>query len=68
MGLLVTPTVVEDKMKTNPSTTCDKSVPPPDAKALVGEALDDVALVIGGIAALQHLDDDLVWAVVKRLD
>ncbi|HWR49694.1 MAG TPA: hypothetical protein VN428_01210 [Bryobacteraceae bacterium] len=37
-------------------------------ESLAREALDDIALVIGGAAALHQLDDDLVWTVMKRLD
>lgn len=41
---------------------------PKTPETLVREALDDIALVIGGAAAIHHLDDDLVWTVMKRLD
>jgi hypothetical protein len=41
---------------------------PSNVESLVREALADVALVIGSAAALHHLDDDLVWTVMKRLD
>jgi hypothetical protein len=37
-------------------------------ESLVRESLDDIALVIGGAAALHHIDDNLVWSVMKRLD
>jgi len=36
--------------------------------ALVRDAFDDVALVVGGVAVLHHLDDDLTWTLMKRLD
>jgi len=36
-------------------------------ESLVRESLDDIALVIGGAAVLHHIDDDLVWSVMKRL-
>ncbi len=31
-------------------------------------AFDDVALLIGGVAVIHHLDDDLTWTLMKRLD
>ncbi len=37
-------------------------------QTLVRNALDDIAVVIGGAASLHQLDDDLVWSVMKRLD
>lgn len=37
-------------------------------ESLVRGALDDIALIVGGAAALHQLDDDLVWTVMKRLD
>jgi len=37
-------------------------------ESLVRRALDDIALIVGGAAALHQLDDDLVWTVIKRLD
>jgi hypothetical protein len=64
-------------MTTTPSATNPAGPPPPNmpatppascAETLVREALDDIALVIGGAAAIHHLDDDLVWTVMKRLD
>ena len=64
-------------MTTTPSATNPAGPPPPTMPAaapasnpetLVREALDDIALVIGGAAAIHHLDDDLVWTVMKRLD
>lgn len=39
-----------------------------DAENLVREAFNDIALVIGGVAVLHHLDDDLTWTLMKRLD
>lgn len=39
-----------------------------NVERIVRAALDDVAIVIGSAAALHHLDDDLVWTVMKRLD
>ena len=49
----------------------ESAAPPPvksDAENLVREAFNDVALVIGGVAVLHHLDDDLTWTLMKRLD
>jgi hypothetical protein len=37
-------------------------------ESLVRRAMDDIALIVGNAAALHQLDDDLVWAVMKRLD
>lgn len=41
---------------------------PPGQEAIIRDAFDDVALVIGGIAVLHNLDDDLVWTLMRRLD
>ena len=35
---------------------------------LVREAFNQVALLIGGVAVIHHLDDDLTWTLMKRLD
>jgi hypothetical protein len=35
---------------------------------LVRESFNDIALLIGGVAILHHLDDDLTWTLMKRLD
>lgn len=40
----------------------------PDPETLLREAFDDIALVIGGAAVIHHLDDDLTWTLMKRLD
>jgi hypothetical protein len=37
-------------------------------ESLVRGALDDIALIVGSAAALHQLDDDFVWAVMKRMD
>jgi len=53
------------------STQNESQAPPPvtsDAENLVREAFNDIALVIGGVAVLHHLDDDLTWTLMKRLD
>jgi hypothetical protein len=58
-------------MTTNPSAAKpDISELPPrvDPESLVRGAMDDIALIVGGAAALHQLDDDLVWTVMKRLD
>jgi hypothetical protein len=44
------------------------AAPRTNPESLVRESLDDIALVIGGAAALHRIDDDLVWSVMKRLD
>ena len=44
------------------------AVPSPPAEALVRAALDDIALIVGGAAALHQLEDDLVWTLTKRMD
>ena len=48
------------------------SAPPrgklPDTEGLLREAFDDIALVIGGVTVIHHLDDDLIWTLMKRLD
>lgn len=62
-------------MNSAPSATKSNHDPgqaPPSAKSdtenLIREAFNDVALVIGGVAVLHHLDDDLTWTLMKRLD
>ena len=37
-------------------------------EGLVRETFDDVALLIGSVAVIHHLDDDLTWTLMKRLD
>jgi len=41
---------------------------PIEQEAIVRDAFDDVALVVGGVAVLHNLDDDLIWTLMKRLD
>jgi hypothetical protein len=41
---------------------------PAEQEAIVRDAFDDVALVIGGVAVIHNLDDDLIWTLMKRLD
>ena len=58
-------------MSTNPSATnpgISELPPRVDPESLARGAMDDVALIVGGAAALHQLDDDLVWTVMKRLD
>jgi len=62
-------------MSTNSSATRSERSETPkhnaseaNPESLVRGALDDIALIVGGAAALHQLDDDLVWTVIKRLD
>lgn len=61
-------------MSTAPSAARPKESPPPvphgplEPETLLREAFDDIALVIGGVAVIHHLDDDLIWTLMKRLD
>lgn len=41
---------------------------PNDPEAVLRDAFEDIALVVGGIAGLHGLNDDLVWTLMKRLD
>jgi hypothetical protein len=58
----------------SPEKQADQPRPPmpgrplPAADALVRDAFDDIALVVGGVAVLHNLDDDLTWTLMKRLD
>lgn len=60
----------------SPSSATNANNDPPQAptrptngtEGLVREAFDDIALVIGGVSVLHHLDDDLTWTLMKRLD
>ena len=51
-----------------PPPTMSAAAPATNPETLVREALDDIALLIGSAAAIHHLDDDLVWSLMKRLD
>ena len=53
---------------TGPPPPISAAAPAKNTETLVREALDDIALVIGGAAAIHNLNDDLVWSVMKRLD
>jgi hypothetical protein len=37
-------------------------------ETLVRDAFDDIALLVGSIATIHNLDDDLLWTLMKRLD
>jgi hypothetical protein len=39
-----------------------------DAGTLLREAFDDIALVIGGAAVLNRIDDGLTWTLLARID
>ncbi len=39
-----------------------------ETKDLINDLFEEVVLVIGGLAAVHELDDDLVWRLVKNLD
>ena len=41
---------------------------PSNPESLVREAFDDIAILIGGAAASYHLEDDLLWTMMTRLD
>ena len=51
--------------KTQPAR---RQQPPKNAGALLREAFDDIALVIGGGAVAHGIDDDLTWTLMERLD
>jgi hypothetical protein len=39
-----------------------------DVKALILDLFEEEALVIGGLVALYHVDDGLVWRLVRSMD
>jgi hypothetical protein len=39
-----------------------------EARNLINDLFEEVALVIGGLAAVHEMDDDLIWRLVKNLD
>lgn len=41
---------------------------PKDTGTLLREAFDDIALVIGGAAVVNRIDDDLTWTLLSRID
>jgi len=52
------------------TTRPDRASPPSTfgTEHLVRGSFDDVALLIGSVAVIHHLDDDLTWTLMKRLD
>ncbi|HNY39095.1 MAG TPA: hypothetical protein PKJ41_01820 [Bryobacteraceae bacterium] len=44
------------------------TAPANGTEPLVRGAFDDVALLIGSVAVIHQLDDDLTWTLMKRLD
>jgi hypothetical protein len=40
----------------------------PGIENLVRGAFDDTALLIGAVATIHQVEDDLIWTIVKRLD
>ena len=39
-----------------------------DAKKLINDLFEEEALVLGGLVALHHIEDELVWRLVRNLD
>lgn len=39
-----------------------------ETRNLINDIFEEEALVIGGLAAVHQMDDDLVWRLVKNLD
>jgi len=39
-----------------------------EARQLVDDLFEEEALVLGGIAAVHRVDDEIVWRLVKNLD
>ncbi|MDP2689021.1 MAG: hypothetical protein Q8P48_02800 [Deltaproteobacteria bacterium] len=39
-----------------------------EAKNLINDIFEEEALVIGGLAAVHEMDDDLIWRLIKNLD
>lgn len=39
-----------------------------EAKVLINDLFEEVALVIGGLAAVHDINDDLIWRLMKNLD
>lgn len=39
-----------------------------EAKDLINDLFEELALVTGGLAAVHEMDDDLIWRLVKNLD
>lgn len=43
-------------------------IPTEEAKNLINDIFEEVALVIGGLAAVYEMDDDPIWRLMKNLD
>ena len=54
--------------KVTPNQNPDPARAGTSTENTVRGAFDDVALLIGGVAVIHHLDDDLTWTLMKRLD
>jgi len=55
--------------KRSPGEAAVVTAPVSDAhEALIRDAFDDIALLVGSIAAIHSLDDDILWSLMKRLD
>lgn len=39
-----------------------------EARRLIGDVFEEVALVLGGLLAVHRAEDDFVWRLVKSLD
>ena len=39
-----------------------------DAADLINDLCEEVALAIGGLAAIYDIDEDLIWRLIKNLD
>jgi hypothetical protein len=39
-----------------------------EARGLIADLFEEVALVLGGLVAVHEIEDDLVWRLVKNLD
>jgi hypothetical protein len=62
-------------MNSAPSATKPSHEPDPapacatnNTESLVRATFDDIAFLIGGVAVIHNLDDDLTWTLMKRLD
>ena len=39
-----------------------------EVRQFINDLFEEEALLIGGLVAVHHVDDDLVWRLVKNLD
>ena len=39
-----------------------------EAKELINDLFEEEALVIGGLAAVHKVEDDVIWRLIKNLD